>query len=316
MLNKTQAVMVVMALIAITATPWAGAMDGAWLQTGLLVDVVNGQAYVMQPGGGIAQIEVATGNRGWLTLEADRPVLLQDGRLMAQIDSTIPGTLELQTIDSVSGAALMRSRASLPETVVPLIDEGLGSKFEMRWAEGKSAAQQPTLLWRHQKRLISGAAMVDAPEPQKQAGLLAIDGNSLKNLPSTSKAAFEKLWLDSRSSKSITTNDPAGRQFLSQDAGHLLTSTHTDEAGDRLYRWQIEEIGGEKLGQINATMSYSPFLVVGTVVVYVTQPFSQRQASGELYHQGLTLVAVDVSSGKPLWKREIRDTRYRGPFPS
>ena len=49
-------------------------------------------------------------------------------------------------------------------------------------------------------------------------------------------------------------------------------------------------------------------------VLYLRQPY-QRRAGGSLQSYPLALVARDAGSGRIVWTRAIRDTRYQGPPP-
>ena len=48
--------------------------------------------------------------------------------------------------------------------------------------------------------------------------------------------------------------------------------------------------------------------------MYVTDSYSRRIGNEEV-SQELSLIAIDIVSGHEIWSREIRDTRYRGPYP-
>ncbi len=109
----------------------------------------------------------------------------------------------------------------------------------------------------------------------------------------------------------------SGRQFSAINASHILVSQLDPDATqwDR-YLWQIYSADGVKLGEARSPMSYSPFVVVAGQLLFVTQPYTLNTPSGELQHTPLMLRAVDLATGELNWTREIRDTRYRGPYPA
>ena len=50
------------------------------------------------------------------------------------------------------------------------------------------------------------------------------------------------------------------------------------------------------------------------MVIYETPP-AARQVQRNLTEEPLTIRAVDLSTGREVWSREVRDTTYLGPFP-
>jgi len=108
-----------------------------------------------------------------------------------------------------------------------------------------------------------------------------------------------------------------GDQFGdSADGRHLVASEFTGviEAPEP-YRWTVYRRGTfEVEARFVAQTSLAPFVLTANRVLYLRQPY-QRRAGGELQSYPLALVARDAGSGRIVWTRAVRDTRYQGPVP-
>jgi hypothetical protein len=108
-----------------------------------------------------------------------------------------------------------------------------------------------------------------------------------------------------------------GDQFgESADDRHLVASEFTGviEAPEP-YRWTIYRRGTlEVAARFVAQTSLTPFVLTANRVLYLRQPY-QRRAGDELQSHPLALVARDAGSGRIVWTRAVRDTRYQGPVP-
>lgn len=108
-----------------------------------------------------------------------------------------------------------------------------------------------------------------------------------------------------------------GDQFAtSVDDRHIAASTFAGriEAAEP-YRWTVYERGSfEVVASYVARTSLAPFIVADGHVLYLRQPFEQREG-GTLQSYPPALVARDLETGRIAWTRAVRDTRYLGPIP-
>jgi len=69
------------------------------------------------------------------------------------------------------------------------------------------------------------------------------------------------------------------------------------------------------LGTLRAEASMAPFAVVGTRLIHVAQP-SIRLEGEKMVDRPLRIRAVELTTGREVWRREILDTAWRGPVPN
>ena len=72
------------AAIALAATVCAAPLGATELAPGLLYDRVQNQLVVMEPRGGVAALAALDGRVVWESREVDRPIALDQTRLLAQ----------------------------------------------------------------------------------------------------------------------------------------------------------------------------------------------------------------------------------------
>ncbi len=300
-----------LAAASLFSTGGAAANDAFTLADGLLVDAGNGQVVFMREGGGLEQINIASGKASWVSDAADRPVMVVGGELTAQIDTATAGRVDFVRLDAATGTTQETFSVALPAEVRPTVDDGLGQTFTMRPARGSKAG----LVWRFEKRVVQGAFMADAPKPTRHAGMLEAESGSWKNQPLSDAASLKAQESRAATTPSRPIAGVEGRQFLAADGSHVLVSLREPE--QRLaYRWQVFDASGNKLGETRSRMAFSPFVVVGETLLFVSQPYSERQRDGAMRREGLTLRAMDLTTGKQRWQKAIRDTRYNGPYPT
>jgi len=102
-------------------------------------------------------------------------------------------------------------------------------------------------------------------------------------------------------------------RYPSADGRHLLVSRRTGSDPD--YEWVIFSL---ETGQRAATLHHpSPgarFFLADGLLVHEVRPASGL-VEGRAIEEPLALRAVDLASGRERWKRPLRDTAYRGPYP-
>ncbi|MEM9531763.1 MAG: hypothetical protein AAGA23_12680 [Pseudomonadota bacterium] len=279
------------------------------LRDGLLADLEAGTIVLMLPAGGIEQVDITTGNSLWTSEAADRPLIIDAGALVAQVDTAQPGRMDVAAISLNDGTTLQSYSVELPEDVAPLIDDSLGRQFKIRGLGSNAFA------WQHVKKVVQGATLRDAPAPKRHEGAMGLDGSRLKAVDLPTGDAKANLWRAADTSPVVKIPDVKGRQFRSLSGEYTLVTERTRPESAQPYRWQVYAPDGSLRGSFFSAISYTPFVVLEGIVLQVTQPNTQRQEDGSLKREGLTLRAYDLESGSVVWCREIRDTRYRGPMP-
>lgn len=134
------------------------------LTPGVVVDGAESRAYLMRPHGGIEAISLDDGCQLWRTDAADKPLWVQDGRLVAQRDpGNRLGVLPLVVLDvRTGGGDVRRLEAPLPEQVSSAIQQGLQSAFE---TSVRPHGDGVIVTWDFVQRRIGGAVPPEGREP-------------------------------------------------------------------------------------------------------------------------------------------------------
>ena len=274
------------------------------LLSGVVIDTASSVAFVMNPGGGSDAVDLASGEVRWHSDQAGRPLALIDNKLVAQVEATQAGQLDVVVLEATSGSLLRTATTTLPADTVARVDDALGTSFRS-WARIDGA--DLAIGWDASRQLIKGTGFgplhktTSAVSLKPDAGTVA----PIKAVPTPRKSQPELQG-------SAKLAGIAGRHFFSADSRHLLASEPlTDRWG---YRWQLFTPDGTPLGEVTSLTAYAPFFVAGSVVVYIVQPEMHR-VGDKFVVNPLMLRAVDLYTGEEAWIREIRDTTYRGPIP-
>lgn len=274
-------------LLTIAAHPAESSVD---LGGGLLLDTSRAQLIVPRPEGGIAAHALADGAKRWATSKADRPVLIDGDRCLAQRRAVRPGELLLATIDLTDGTRLARSRNPLPSTVTAGIYPHGGARFRL---EPSAVSGVKRLIWRYDARDAK------APRALSQRGVLALDVPSARAAPVDAQAPdiepFEArrdvMWLGERR-----------RVYLSADQAHVLTSEPTAVDGKRAYRWRIYDRDERRIASLVESRPYAPFVVSDERLVIVDRG-SLRAGSGFAREVRVRMLAA----GDIAWRLDVGD---------
>ncbi len=116
---------------------WPVALFGAngpplELTSGVLLAPERGSVFVMLPGGGISEVELRTGKERWRTAQAAKPLILHEGRLLAQADGR-SHKLRLRSFDLADlKAAPVGIEYELPGDVTASVDDEMLLVFRAR----------------------------------------------------------------------------------------------------------------------------------------------------------------------------------------
>lgn len=280
------------------------------LQRGVLVARETGQVIVMSPDSAIENVSIGSGKTNWISQDGAMPIALDSGRLLALRDGAERGKFAYALIDTADGKLISRADAELPAIARGLVDDLLDERFEVAMAAGG-------LRWSHQRKLVQGAHIADDLQDQSSKrdagtdlrGALAIDWSAGTLAPVAENALKSTEDLPAEIGAPSATEP---RIFRSIDDSYRL---HSERVDDGRYRWVLSEAQGARIGETISDASYRPFDVVDGRLLYVTTA-KVSMVAGKAEVDMPTLVAVDLTTGQVAWKREIRDTHYRGPFPS
>jgi PQQ-like domain len=313
------------------------------LSPGLVVDPATNRAYVMRPEGGIAALDLTQGEKLWQSSAAAKPLTVSGDLLVSQAEpKASDNALEIVTLNTDQGTAVLQQTVPLPPKVKPSITRSAGRSFN---ASADSTSGEAAVTWQFQERLIQGTragreVLPGEPGPSPGAlppGVLRTEqGESLADGPKTETAngAFRM----NLKSGAVTPQKPGRRaapvadkslavalspaeqlaevpqpQFLSADGRTVLNPTSAAGGSPwERYVWTIyDRATGARLGEFRNRVRYTPFFVSGSLVIFQTGPYERKTADGNV-EEPLQLSAVDLKTGETVWTEPIRDTVERG----
>jgi hypothetical protein len=124
-------------------------------RNGVIVDVVESRVYLMSPRHGIEALDLRSGELLWQTTSAARPLLLNDGRLIAQAETgTVGNSLPVVVVSARdAGRILLEAEVALPETVQVSVDDGPGTSFR---ASARLQDNRVIIDWSYSSQQIQG----------------------------------------------------------------------------------------------------------------------------------------------------------------
>jgi hypothetical protein len=313
------------------------------LRPGVVIDAQRRVMYVMNVKGGVDAVGLNRGELVWHSDEAARPVASNTQSLIAQSEPAKAGTREaapatnellVRVLDVRTGRRRFAIAHALPPGIRANVVGTAEGTFTVR---ALTTPTDATLAWEYDEAPLQGvrpgaldvdAAPADRRAPPEAAaaraptasGALRIDLASGKVAPLASAGPLalsqtQQRRLDVAAAERVAS--VTGDQFLSSDGRHVLASERIadDSIWDK-YQWTIiERSSGRRVGSLRDYRSHAPFMVVGTTIYYETGPV-ERRTGGGVIQEPLRIRAVDLVKGAQLWIRDVRDTTYRGPFPS
>ncbi len=330
---------IVSTLLLLTATflvalPAAG--DGVMLRDGVLVDTARGTAFVMSTEGGLDALDLELGQVQWRSDDAVKPLMLADGRLLAQAEPRIDGALRVVALDAKSSKLVHQAAIALPEGVRGAIDDSPFTTFRtharrdgddamIAWSKTSTNGTGAVLPGpgENMAPAVGTASVVDMPvnkgfERAEGAARMSWDtGAAVAVAPGAfvqAKAGVASGGL--RELPVAERLDLPGRQFASIDGLHVLASERLKDTRDvwGQYRWTVAlRETGAVVGTINHHRGVAPFVVVDGRLVYASEPMMARRGK-EMVQEPLQLRAIDLSSGVQVWAHKVRNTDFAGPF--
>lgn len=294
----------------------APAKEGAALRDGVVVDTARSVAYVMHPQGGIQALDLRRGTVLWRSTAGERPLALAGNRLVAQALPGADGELRIVALDVRGGALSSQGAFRMPEGVRAEVAESLRQIFHVAAVPSHDgvliAWETETLTSRparrnQQLRQVLGA---EAASRSTKQGTVLFDPRAGR-MTAQARQVVRPALARSLSAPSVVEN-----RFSSADGRHALTSRLVDDASALPYQWTISDARtGAVLGSLRSEASMAPFAVAGGRLIHVAPP-TIRLEEGKMVERPLRIRAVDLATGREAWRREIRDTAWRGPVPN
>ncbi len=301
------------------------------LRPGVIVDPDRHLIYIMSVEGGIDAVDLARGTRAWSTKQAAKPLALAGRLLICQAEAPSEGNeLQIVTLDTgQQGKLVVTGTAKLPVDVNVSIDETLTNSFV---ASARVSGAVAYISWAHSKRFMRGippgfpdVVGVKIPlertvnEPSVASGTFRMDLSTGVVSPVKQEEIPVAIAAASRPPDLSRTERLArieGPQFRSANGRHVLNSQRiADDSVWEKYRWTIYDRGtGERVGEFRTHLSFAPFFIFDSQIIYETGPYVRRTDKGAV-DEPLKIRAVDLRTGQELWTWQVRDTTFRGPFP-
>jgi outer membrane protein assembly factor BamB len=318
-------------------------VSGFQLIPGVVIDPNRREAYVMSPEGDIVALDLADGAQLWRSADAAKPLALAGNVLVSQAEATgAPNELKIVGLDTLQqGRPVVERSVELPPGVRPMIGEVANKSFT---ADAEIVAGDAAVSWEFVERprrgvapgnpeVLPGEATVEVSDAapalaaisQARSEATVTKGTFHLGLAPGLAAAEQVDAPQVRIQRAGRAPDlPAaagmpeaeGTQFLSADGRHVLSSRRiADDDVWEKYLWTIfERATGQRLGEFKTHMSYAPFLVVDSRVIYETGPYALRTDTG-IAEEPLQIRAVDLQTGRRLWNQPVRETADLTPPP-
>jgi len=294
--------------------------QGATLRDGVVVDTARSVAYVMHPQGGIQALDLRRGTALWHSAAGERPLALAGNLLVAQARPGANGELRIVALGVRGGLLSSKAEIRMPEGVRADVAETLQQSFHVSAMPAQDGVliawetEELSGLPAHREQRL-GQALASAASRNDRQGTALFDPQAGRLVTAASAAMAGQIARPvvamSLSAPSVVEN-----RFSSADGRYVLTSRLVDDASAHPYHWTISDARtGAVLGSLRSEASMAPFTVAGTRLIHVAPP-SINLENGKMVDRPLRIRAVELTTGREAWRREIRDTAWRGPVPN
>lgn len=316
---KTRWLLAILFAILFAAASFAAPAprEGVALRDGVVVDTARSVAYVMHPQGGIQALDLRRGTALWHSAAGERPLALAGNLLVAQARPGDNGELRIVALGVRGGLLASKAEIRMPEGVRAEVAETLTQSFHVT----AMPAQDGVLIaWETEEfsGLPAHRESQLGEEPATAASRSDRQGTALFDPQAGRLATAATAGRIARPAVAMSLSAPSvvENRFSSADGRYVLASRLVDDASARPYHWTISDARtGAVLGTLRSEASMAPFAVAGTRLVHVA-PASIQLENGKMVDRPLRIRAVDLATGREAWRREIRDTDWRGPVPN
>jgi len=304
---------------------------------GLVLDASRSTIYAMEPDRLTARA-ADSGELLWARAELAEPLALHKGRLLVLGNRDQPREPIVYWLDPATGATQGEFKLDLPDEVSFLISERPGERFQAQvFTEGGDTF----LAWDYTKRRLIGAPAVAGVNRAPKMPRVTRTGQSRSQadapiVDTTLVAASSVLRIDTgqltavdRAEAGITefnrweklygadrSQAADGHQYRSRDGRHVLASRLSEDGDDWLrHQWTILDDQSEPLGQFRLPVAFAPFAVTENVMAYRSQPYVRFNAGEVMEARDLSLVVMDLESGREAWRATLFDKTWREGMP-
>ncbi len=283
------------------------------LREGVVINAERTQVYVVAPDTVVQAISVTTGQLDWKAGLKGMPLTIGNGDLIVHVAGMKPNEVTIANLDVRRGEVKSRSTIALPGNAKVKITKLPERSFRL-WA--KSLNGELNFYWDYTERIVKGSYEPSSDSVAVQSGAFKMEWTTRK-LNSINKSLipdnFNKESILAKRDQRVPNNN--AQQFISRDDKIILASEKiADDTVFNSYRWQFFDKTNKKLAEIRDYRSYAPFVVAGNILIYETGPYV-RSIAGNIKEVPLQIVAIDLRTGRELWRKAILDTVYRGPSP-
>ncbi len=166
------------AALVICVSAWAGA---AGLVPGVVVTEDGSAVIAMAPTGGVVALEVGTGEVRWTAIAGDRPLIVSDAVVVAQVERFENGQLTIGFLNLGDGTLLGRADLEIDPIARARVGEGLGERFDIA---SVPATGTQYLTWEYTARQVQGIAPSDnALAARTTDGAVSVDLTAMSAIP-------------------------------------------------------------------------------------------------------------------------------------
>lgn len=287
--------------------------EGGHAVGGSVVAEASPWAWISDPAGVVAAINLDDGSRRWQGPARGLPLALHDGQLVVLAAPSGSGKMSLVIVDPETGAVDRGFSADLPDAVVASPSPLPNQRFQV-WSS--IDGDDLNLIWEYQSSPLRGMEMGhDYTRSQvvtlEGALILDLDNDSARDVPINRAARY----FDLDSSARIA--GLSGSQFRSADSVHVQAAAAVeDDVFGWQWNWRVHDrTSGRALGNITTPVSTAPFIVHGEQLIWQADPIAGTDATGKLIFNGSRLVAQNLIDGSVLWTVDIADRIYQGTLP-
>ncbi len=176
-------------------TTFGRTLDSLTLVPGVVVEPTRGSVYIMGPAGGIETLTIDDGSLLWKSNQADQPLFVAGGSLLAIIDSNATG-LAVAFLDPASGkpAAKADERLVLPLPVG--VTTGIDQTLERTFTHAvRKSDDEIYLTWDFLQRDVTGVAPPGGRSlERRERGAFRFLGDTFEAVAPESIIADPKNW--------------------------------------------------------------------------------------------------------------------------
>lgn len=305
------------------------------LAEGILIEANKSTLLLMQPvnddkRGGIESVDLKTGQSQWKTPDGEKPLDINQGRVIAQSAADAQNEFKLSVLDVRTGKEMVAQTQTLGASVKSSIDATNEGQFTV---QARASGQNELITWRFQKRLLRGvkpgalptvtAEDADVPIANSVPARVRVTSGTLQFNLGNGELQPLNVELPEAVGPMFAPNAVAevdlpnveGEQTVTADGAHVIASVLIgDDTVFEKYQLSIhDKATGEKRGAVNSHIALPKAFVTGDRLILVQDPHS-KTTDGKLIEVPRTVKAFSLD-GKEIWSREVRDTEFRGPYP-